>query len=429
MQSVQEYLSSKNPLTREVALFLSAYDEEDDRVDYKQTFNPTSEKEWLEITKDISAFANTFGGYLVFGISDNPKIVVGLSRAVANVLKNVNNLLQKINRNLEPQVALLRAKEFRLDGSSIVVLYIPQSTGETHLISKDASFKHLSGKSKTVLHKGTFYVRRSAANHLGDSRDLDHVIERRIDQFRESLLDKVARVVRSPSDSDLFILTQDPSDEAAERFIIEDSPNAIPIKGMSFTVAPEGDEQEIAAWTVLSRGSSESRPSPIVTWRWYARRENIEVAQNHRLALFKFSLWNDVPSFYWIRHLKAQVIRDTLLDSIRSRPSNDMVPSSLIIAAFLGKRVYSRALAAIGPYRDRLATRMKSYPKPGSRIEYGQIRKAPKQSHKRHRSEQLKTLNNIAAISTKDNKLPPALERYEARKIDCFLYAQDDQYL
>ena len=65
MSSVHEHLTSKDPLTRETAVFLAEYAEEDDRVDYKETFNPASEKDWLEITKDISAFANTFGGYLV----------------------------------------------------------------------------------------------------------------------------------------------------------------------------------------------------------------------------------------------------------------------------------------------------------------------------------------------------------------------------
>ncbi len=73
-------------------MFLVEYAEEDDRVDYKQTIDPTSEKCWLEITKDISAFANTHGGYLIFGINDSEKQIVGLSRKVANTIKDTNNL-------------------------------------------------------------------------------------------------------------------------------------------------------------------------------------------------------------------------------------------------------------------------------------------------------------------------------------------------
>ena len=309
MYSVQDHLLQEDPLTRETAVFLVEYAEEDDRLDYKETMDTTSEKHWLELTKDVSAFANTHGGYLLFGVDDGEKKVVGLSMKVAQTIKDVNDLHQKLNRHLDPNIIGLRAKEFKIDGLSIVVLYIPQSVGVTHMISKDGIFNHPSGKTKTLLQKGTFYVRRSAGNHLGDSRDLCDLIERRIDQFRDALLNKVAKVVQSPASSDVFILSKDPGDKEAKRFIIEDSPESIPIKGMSFTVAPEGVEEEIAAWSVLSRGSSESLPSPVVLWRWYADRSEIKVSENHRLAIFQFSLWSEVPPFYWIQGIKCRESR------------------------------------------------------------------------------------------------------------------------
>ena len=148
MISVQDHLLKDDPLTRETALFLAEYAEEDDRVDYKQTIEPTSERCLLEITKDISAFANTHGGYLVFGINDGEKEIVGLSRTVADAIKNVNYIQQKINRYLEPHIIGLRAKEFKIDRLSIVIIYIPQSAGMTHMISKDGSFTQPSGKQK-----------------------------------------------------------------------------------------------------------------------------------------------------------------------------------------------------------------------------------------------------------------------------------------
>jgi len=102
--SVRDHLTREDPLTRETALFLVEYAEEDDRVDYKQIIDPTSEKDWLEVTKDISAFANTHGGYLVFGVNNREKEVVGVSRGVADTIKDANNLHQKINRHLEPNI-------------------------------------------------------------------------------------------------------------------------------------------------------------------------------------------------------------------------------------------------------------------------------------------------------------------------------------
>lgn len=428
MSSINEFLTSENPLTREAALFLASYSEEDDRVDYKQSIDPTSDKDWLEITKDISAFANTLGGYLVFGISDIDNEVIGLGRGIANILKDTNNLRQKINRHLEPDISLLRSKEFRISGKSIVVLYIPQSVGVTHLISSDGSFIYPSGEKKILLRKGTFYIRRSAGNHLGDSRDFDDVIERRIDQFRESLLNKVARVVASPANSDIFILSKDPTAPEGERFIIEDSPDSIPIKGMSFTVPPEGVEEEISAWSVLNQGTSEIRPPATVLWRWYSDRENIQIIDEHRLTVFRFSLWDYVPSFYWIQNLKSQVVQDTLMKAIRNRPIGCNITQMLIVAAFLGKGTYKRALSALGDYRNRINPRMQQYPINGPRAEFGTLETSAKQNLSQIKKEQLEKLNTIAKAVTESSRIPGLQEQWAANRIDCFLYANDNKY-
>jgi predicted HTH transcriptional regulator len=143
-ESVNFHLSSADPLSRGSVSYLVSYKEEDDCIDYKQTFNADSEKAWLEIVKDVSAFANTWGGYLVFGISDSKRELVGLTRHVADVLKDANTILQKINRHLEPEIISLRSKEYRFEGKTIVTAYVPQSTGTTHMISKDGEFKYSS---------------------------------------------------------------------------------------------------------------------------------------------------------------------------------------------------------------------------------------------------------------------------------------------
>lgn len=428
MTSVRDHLLREDPLTRETAVFLAEYAEEDDRLDYKQTIDPSSEKDWLEITKDISAFANTYGGYLVFGIDDGEKKIVGLSKKVADTIKDVNNLHQKINRHLEPNVIGLRAKEFKINGLSIVVLYIPQSVGVTHIVSKDGTFTHPSGKQKTLLQKGTLYVRRSAGNHLGDSRDLSDLIERRIDQFRDALLEKVAKVVQSPTSSDVFILSRDPGDKKAKRFIIEDSPESIAIKGMSFTVAPEGFEEEIAAWSVLSRGNSESLPSPVVLWRWYADRSEINVGENHRLAIFQFSLWSQVPAFYWIQEIKAARIRKTLLETVRNRPNNIGVREMLTVASFLGRGVYSSVLSMLGEYKDRVSPAMQKFPQSGPRAAFGTLQRSKLVKDSVFREEKLHELDPIASAVKKTGKVPALQKRWDATNMDCFLYAQDDQY-
>lgn len=428
MASPREFIESDDPISRDSAKALLSHKEEDQYTDYKQTFHVSEEKAWLDLTIDVSAFANTYGGYLVFGVEDKSKKVVGLAKDVAAVFGDANNLLQKINRHLEPKVTELRCKTYRFDGKTVGIIFVPQSHGRTHVVSKDASFTHPSGKSQLRLRKGTFYVRRSGGVHLADARDLDDIVERRIDQFRDALLDKVAKVVQAPATSDVFILSKDPSDDEGKRFIIEDAPEAIPVKGMSFTVAPEGIEEEIAAWSVLGGGDSDQIPPPKVLWRWYAARKNLSISKGHHFAIFRFALWSDVPAFFWIRGFKNAEIRAELLEAIRNRPAGNYGKQMLIVAAFLGKASYRSAVSALGDSIDRLSIAMKVYPKNGPRRAFDKVTPDVKKISATAKAALEAELNEIATAPAKTGKHPALPKRWRAHEIDCCLYAQDDRY-
>lgn len=249
----QDCLDANDPLKRELVLFLVEYQEEDDRLDYKSSFL-AGEQHWLELTKDLSAFANTHGGYLLFGVEDESHNVCGIERSLAKTLKDSNAIQQKINRHLEPALSSIRAKEFRLVGKSVVAVYVPRSKSVTHLISKDGEFTYPSGNKKSVLRQGTFYVRRAAGNHLADSRDLDALIERRIEQFQDALKDKIVTVIDAPSNSEVVITVEGDDRSDSTKFILSDSEDSVPVVGMTFTKPPETPEQEIMAWRALSSG-------------------------------------------------------------------------------------------------------------------------------------------------------------------------------
>jgi hypothetical protein len=241
-------------------------------------------------------------------------------------------------------------------------------------------------------------------------------------------LDKVTKVVNTPASSDVFILSKDPDDPSGERFVIEDSPESIPIKGMSFTVAPEGPEEEIAGWTVLCGGDASQAPPASVIWKWYADRDEIEIAKAHRLALFQFSLWSDVPPFYWIIGLKNADIRRSLLDVVRNRPPSVAAKQMLVVASFLGKSPYKAALSALGGGVSKLAPAMKVYPSAGPLAAFGTISPKPTQTVAALRREQLIELDGIASSVKKTGKPPALAKRWKAHEIDCFLYAEDDKY-
>ena len=420
------FLSGNNPLDRQAVEYLIEYREEDDKVDYKKTFAPDLQKSWLELAKDISAFANTFGGYLVFGVQDNDKKVVGLERSVADILKESDNIQKKINRNLEPPITSIRAKEFRFDGI-IVVIHIPQTKNTTHMISKDGEFTHQSGARKKILHHGTFYVRRVGGNHLGDSRDLDGVVERRVDAFRESLLDKVATVVNAPVDSEILIATKGEPLAGENQFVITNSADALEVKSMSYTIPPKTAEQEIAGMCAFHKANKGEIPSPLMMWKWYEERLSLSLSVEHRLALFKFALWVGAPVFYWINDLKAKDLRSALYDAVRMRRDNLHLSQSLEVAAFLGKPTYSKVVSMLGDRIDRVSPRMKLYPD-NPRSIHASNQKPSSLTPSQFKKERLRKLNDILKECVSNSKIPSVIKQAQAIRIDSLLYARDDQY-
>lgn len=81
MSKIGKYLSSENSLSQEIGELLIAHKEEDSHLDYKQEPNIDTDKSWLELTKDITAFANTEGGYFVFGILDKKSLWAFLKKS------------------------------------------------------------------------------------------------------------------------------------------------------------------------------------------------------------------------------------------------------------------------------------------------------------------------------------------------------------
>lgn len=132
--------------------------------------------------------------------------------------------------------------------------------------------------------------------------------------------------------------------------------------------------------------------------------------------------------FYWIKELKAARIRETLLGSVRNRPNSEGVSEMLAVASFLGRGVYFTVISKLGDYKKRLNPAMQKYPSSGPRLIFGTVIKGKGEKESVFRKEKLEKLNSIASSVKKTGRVPALQKRWDAIKIDCFLYAQDNQY-
>ena len=83
-------------------------------VDYKEHLEEKKPRSWL---KSVSAFANTEGGHLIFGVKNEPREVVGLENPQAVV----SRLTELIKVRIDP-TPRYRVREIDMEGKPCVDL-------------------------------------------------------------------------------------------------------------------------------------------------------------------------------------------------------------------------------------------------------------------------------------------------------------------
>ena len=137
-------------------------------LDYKESL-PSDE---VELLKDVSAFANTQGGVIVYGIREDNTVPTEIAPlSVIDEDKTLNQLSNWIRANLDPNLSEFYFDLIEVKSGKVVVLRIPQSPNAPHMIAK--------GSAK-------FYSRGAAENTAMDSFEIRSAF-----LASESLVEKV----------------------------------------------------------------------------------------------------------------------------------------------------------------------------------------------------------------------------------------------
>lgn len=153
-------------------------------LDFKGEFG-NLDKAKKELSKDVSAFANTGGGFLIIGVDKNYKIT-GIDNIIQN--KAIDEWLNQIlSSNIEPPVFYFDPKVIHIPDSDkvIVVLQIPESTKKPHIVTEWNNYHiRINDSSKS-------------ANH-NQIRDMFEFSKNRTDEFNEFLKKKNLSDIDSP---------------------------------------------------------------------------------------------------------------------------------------------------------------------------------------------------------------------------------------
>ncbi len=152
------------------------------KIDYKRDLYGTSDNDKKEALKDISSFANSFGGHLIIGMDENkgiPTEITGLHGI--NTDTEIQRLENLARDGIEPRITGLKIKPILLKSDKFVILIrIPKSWNPPHRVS-----------ARNV---NRFYVRNSTGAHevsveeLRSLFNLSASVHDRIQSFRRERL-------------------------------------------------------------------------------------------------------------------------------------------------------------------------------------------------------------------------------------------------
>ena len=191
---VRKVLSSRNPNG-------TLKSRESNMVEFKESFNKANTAKYA---KTMAAYSNNRGGYIIFGVKDNPRSVVGLKN------NNFDNLNQE---QFSEAINSLFAPAMDWD-CGIFTIDIPTPNGEIinykigWIYTSEAEYKPIIAQKANdgeKINSGDIFYRYRARSEKIKFSEMDHIVEERTAKEREGLL-KLFEVIRDSKTANLGIV-------------------------------------------------------------------------------------------------------------------------------------------------------------------------------------------------------------------------------
>lgn len=406
--SAAELLLSSEPLSDEACLALIDYCEEDDCVDFKEEFDTSgNSKSWIDLAIDCSALANTFGGYLVFGIRDKTWERKGLPSEVAAALSDIKRVLEKVNRNLVPPITRARARSYKCEGREYVIVAVPVSAAVTHVFEADMAWKTPAGTAISGVRQGAIYTRRSGSNAILTSSDFEQLVNRRLQHFRDKWMEGITRVIHAPAEAQVVTIAKVVGARGEAGLQVIDAPPSSELAGqsLSFTVNTLADK--INLFKTLVKPSDSHLIDERLLFEAFAVRHDVDFSSDHQQWLAVYSMLRQAPVFYWLKDLGFSAARSLIQSAFDAGKG---VQRAFIVnyAAFYGEAFHRKLHERLPPSSARPFS---------GRAHVFQTRAS------RHIGEDELRATELARLLSTD-KDQRAI--YELERLDCSLYAPFD---
>lgn len=162
-------------------------------IEYKQSLSAGTDDEKREFLADISSFANTRGGHILFGLAEErgldgrstgiPQTIIGCE--ITNVDAEIRRLENLIRDSVSPRIAGIRCRVIaQSPGHPVLIISIPRSQAAPHAVT----FKGIM----------RFYSRNSAGKYPLDVPEIRAAFinsHARVEEIKRFRIDRVSKII------------------------------------------------------------------------------------------------------------------------------------------------------------------------------------------------------------------------------------------
>jgi hypothetical protein len=229
-------------------------------IDFKERINLDELRDWVEIIKDIIAMANSGGGCLLFGVT-NDGIPSGWN--VDSILNlDPAKITDKLNKYTGDQFSDFEIKPLNMQGVKVAAIFISPSDYPIIFI-RPGSYEAINGKQESAFAQGTIYFRHGAKSEPGNSRDMTDYIDRKVRELRKTWMGNIRKVVQAPKGYQVNILPPnviESNDPKAIPIRITDDPNAPIYQKLANSQSLKAPERKILPPNVIESNDPKAIP-------------------------------------------------------------------------------------------------------------------------------------------------------------------------
>jgi hypothetical protein len=178
---------------------------ETSRFDFKQQFDVASNRDWLEIVKDIVAIANSGGGIILFGLDNGGRPSGDDVSHLADI--DPAEITDKIMKYTSHQFSALELTQLDKEGHVVIALSVSEALLPM-VFEKPGTYPIDAKNQGRAFSAGTVYFRHGAKSEPGNTEDLRNALEREVDRRRQQWLENIRKVVEAPADSKVLIVAE-----------------------------------------------------------------------------------------------------------------------------------------------------------------------------------------------------------------------------